>query len=95
MSFLLRQPIRASWHGGAFPSELGSFSSCRLPELLLSIHIYKHFFFSSVVLHSILLSSPVGRDAPGGPAAPSAVLAGHERAQLVSLLYSWRSRTGH
>ena len=95
VSFLLRPPTRVSWHGGAFPSELGFFFSFGLPRLLLLNHIYKYFFFSSVVLHSILLSSPVGRDAPSGPAAPSAVLAGHERAQLVSLSCSWGSRTEH
>ena len=84
-----------SWHGGAFPSELGFFSSCGLPRLLLLMHICKLFFFSSVVLHLIHLSSPVGRDALDGPTAPSAVLAGHERAQLVSLPCSLRIRTGH
>ena len=66
------------------PSSVSS-SSLGCQRLLLLIHIYKFFFFSSDFLHSIHLSSPVGRDALGGLAAPSAVLAGHERAQLVSL----------
>ena len=51
VSFLQRQPTRASWHGGAFPSELGSFSSYGLPELLLLIYIYIFCFFSSDFLH--------------------------------------------
>ena len=95
VSCLQRRPTRASWHGGAFPSELGFFSSCELPGRLLLNHIYTYFFFSSAFLHELHLLSPVGCDAPGGPAAPSAILAGHERSQLVSLPCSWWSRTGH
>ena len=76
-----------------FLPSFGFFFSCGLPRLLLLIHIYKLFFFSSVVLHLAHLSSPVGRDTPDGPAAPSVVLAGHERAQLVSLLCFWQSST--
>ena len=81
VSFLQRQPAHAFSHSGAFHSKLCFFSSCVLAGFI-SCFIFIFFFFSADSHLFLHFSLPVVHDAPGGPAVPSAVLAGHERAQL-------------
>ena len=87
-----RLPSSAHVHDGAsLPGPGFAFSSWRpmlLPDSRISIFV--SFPFLSVVHLCIHLRS-VGHDAPDLPTAPTAVLAGHERAQLVSRV----SATGH
>ena len=86
------QPSSAYVHDGA--SRPGPYSSAvswpplQFPYLHISIFVF--FLLLSAFLLLLHLWS-VGHDAPDLPPAPAAVLAGHERAQLVSRV----TTTGH
>ena len=87
-----RLPSSACVHDGASPPGPGFAFASWLPMLSPDFHIsiFVCFDFLSAVLHCIHLRS-VGHDAPDLPTAPAVVLAGHERAKLVSRV----TATGH
>ena len=78
-----RRPSSAFLHDGAFPHELNFSAFSRLPKLPPVMHLYIFYLLDFLLFPS----PPVAHDGPDDLTAPTAYIAGHDGAQLVSLLH--------